>query len=318
MDAVVLAGGYATRLWPITRHRPKMLLPVGEGTVIDRILSAVEDDDRIDTVYVSTNERFAERFERYLAETEFQKPQLSIERGIEETQKLGVIGALSQLVDRENVDDDMLVVAGDNLFSFDIGEFLDFFEDREGSVLAAYDVGSLEEASSYGILELDGSRVVDFCEKPDDPPDTLAALACYAFRAEDVRFEEYLSGENNPDEPGWFVQWLQDRVPMHAFTFDGEWFDIGTPENYLRAVWWRLDGETLVADDATVENSTLGGNVHVMSGATVRDSELSSALVFPDSTVVESILEESIVDHDAVVDGFELAESLVGAHSRLF
>jgi glucose-1-phosphate thymidylyltransferase len=317
MEAVVLAGGYATRLWPLTRHRPKMLLPVGEATVIDRTLAQLEADDRIDTVYLSTNERFADDFAAHLADSQFEKPRLSVEETVEEGEKLGVVGALAQLVDRESIEEDLLVVAGDNLLEFELGSFLDFFERRAGSVLAAYDVGSREQATSYGIVELDGERVVDFQEKPDDPPSTLASIACYGLRAEDIRFAEYLEADNNPDEPGWFLGWLQARRRVDAFTFDGAWFDIGTPENYLRAVRWALDGDRLVADSATVEGSTLGENVHVMPGATLRDSTVEGSLVFPGATVEETDLRDSIVDREAVVRDLTLSGALVGAHSQL-
>lgn len=317
MEAVVLAGGYATRLWPITRHRPKMLLPVGEETVIDRILAELERDDRIGRVYVSTNKRFAEDFETHLAQSGFEKPQLSIEQTIDEDQKFGVVGALAQLVQREGIDDDLLVVAGDNILSFGLDSFLDFFEDTDGSALAAYDVGSTDRATSYGIVELDGKRVVDFQEKPDDPTSTLAAIACYAFPAEDVRFEQYLAGEHNPDEPGWFIQWLHDRRPVYAYTFDGAWFDIGTPESYFEAVAWALDGGALIADGATVENCDIGANVHVMADATVRDTTLSGSLVFPGATVENATLRDSIVDRDALVNGLDLSGALVGAHTQL-
>ena len=101
MDAVVLAGGYATRLWPITRHRPKMFLPIGEETVIDIIFAELEADARIDRVFVSTNARFAPHFEEFLAARPYRKPQLSIEQTTDEDEKFGVIGALAQLVDRD-------------------------------------------------------------------------------------------------------------------------------------------------------------------------------------------------------------------------
>ncbi|MEF8812408.1 MAG: NDP-sugar synthase [Halovenus sp.] len=318
MEAVVLAGGYATRLWPITRNRPKMLLPVGGATVIDRILSALETDNRVETVYVSTNERFADDFRAHLDSTGFEKPQLSIEETIDEGEKFGVVGALAQLVDREGIaGDNLLVVAGDNVISFDLSDFLDFFISRGTSTLAAYDVGSRDQATSYGLVDLEGDRVVDFQEKPADPPSTLVSIACYAFPAEDVRFEEYLSTGNNPDEPGWFIQWLQERCPIHAFTFDGAWFDIGTPEGYLDAVEWKLDGESVVADGATVRDSQLGTNVHVMGDATVVGSTLERTVVFPGATVTDSRLRNSIVDRDAVLDGLDTTDALVGAHTRL-
>ncbi|WP_114578049.1 sugar phosphate nucleotidyltransferase [Saliphagus sp. LR7] len=318
MKAVVLAGGYATRLWPITKDRPKMFLPIGDSTVIDRILEELEGDDRISEVFVSTNERFAESFEDHLAESEFEKPTLSVEDTSAEDEKFGVVGALAQLVSREGVDDDLLVIAGDNLMSFAVGDFLDFFEESGGPTIAAYDVGSVEKAKSYGLVELEGDRVVDFQEKPDNPASTLVSIACYAFPRESVSLlSEYLAGDNNPDEPGWFVQWLVDREPTYAFTFEGAWFDIGTPESYLEAVRWQLEGESIVADTARVEDSTIGADVHVMDGATVEGSHLEGSLVFPEATIRDADVRRSIIDEGTVLEGLDLAGALIGAHTRI-
>jgi len=318
MKAIVLAGGYATRLWPITKHRPKMFLPVGESTVIDTVFADLEADDRISEVFVSTNERFAADFESYLADSEFEKPTLSVEETTAEDEKFGVVGALAQLIDREGVEEDLIVVAGDNLISFDIAAFVDFFEAKETPALAAYDVGSKERARSYGLVDLDGDRVVDFQEKPDDPKSTLVSIACYAFPADDLPlFEEYLDAGENPDEPGWFIQWMQARQAVHAFTFDGAWFDIGTPESYLDAVAWHLDGDDWVHPTATVEDSRLRGNVHVMAGAEVVDSTLERTVVFPDATIRNADVRGSIIDEETRVENLDLADALIGAHSTM-
>ncbi len=318
MKAVVLAGGYATRLWPITKNRPKMFLPVGDSTVIDRIFAELEADDRIEEVFVSTNERFADDFREHLADADYEKPTLSIEDTSEEDEKFGVVGALAQLFERENVADDTLVIAGDNLISFDVSDFVDFFEAKSTPTIAAYDVGSYERAKSYGLVDLEGDEVVDFQEKPDDPKSTLVSIACYAFPADVVPlFDEYLAAGENPDEPGWFIQWLQSRTGVHAYTFEGAWFDIGTPESYLDAVAWTLDGDSLVADDATVENTVLGEDVHVMDGAEVVDSSLDRAVVFPDATLYECDVRESIIDRDTRLENIDFSGALVGAHTHI-
>ncbi|MFB6110653.1 MAG: sugar phosphate nucleotidyltransferase [Halodesulfurarchaeum sp.] len=318
MDAVVLAGGYATRLWPITRHRPKMFLPIGDETVIDRIFSSLEADDRIETVYVSTNERFAPDFREHLDRRNYEKPQLSVEETTAESEKFGVIGALAQLVDREGVDDDLVVLAGDNLISFDVSDFIDFFETNGTPTIAAYDVGSRDRATSYGVVELDGTAVTNFQEKPAEPQSTLVSIAAYAFPAGAISLlEAYLEGDNNPDEPGWFIQWLQARQPVHAFTFDGAWFDIGTPESYLEAVRWALDGETVVAEDATLESTTLGENVHVMSGARIADSVLENSVIFPGATIRNCTVRDSIVDEQTRLENIDFSGALVGAHTEI-
>jgi glucose-1-phosphate thymidylyltransferase len=318
MDAVVLAGGFATRMWPITYHRPKMFLPLAEGTVLGRILDDLEADERIDRVLVSTNREYADDFRDYIAGSRFEKPTVSVEETSYEGEKLGVVGALAQLIERENVTDDLLVVAGDNYIGFDLGEFVDAFEGHDAPTLAAYDVGSKERATSYGVVTLDEDRVVDFQEKPEAPESTMVSIACYAFPSDAVGlFREYLESGNNPDEPGWLIQWLHRRVPTYAFPFSEAWFDIGEPNAYLETVAYVLDGESQVADSATVEGSTIGENVLVLENAEIHDSTLRDTVVFDDAEIRNATLRQSIVDEAAVVEGLGLSESLVGPYTDL-
>jgi len=317
MDAVVLAGGYATRLWPITRHRAKPLLPVAGEPIVDHILRPLEDEDRVDTVYVSTNERFADDFREHLDEVGYEKTELVVEPTREEDEKLGTVGALAELVERVKIDDDLLVIAGDNLFSFEVSEFLDYFEDHGTPSLVAYDVGSREEASSYGLVELDGDRVVGFEEKPDEPESTLVSIACYAFPADALgRLDEYLSGDGNPDAPGYFVEWLHEREDVGAYTFDGAWFDVGTRGSYLDANAYLSDG-ALVEEGAVVEGTELGDNVYVTRGAIVEDSVLERTVVFGDATLRDCSLRNSVVDSETSLENVDLSGALVGAHTSL-
>ncbi|RQG97186.1 sugar phosphate nucleotidyltransferase [Natrarchaeobius chitinivorans] len=318
MKAIVLAGGYATRLWPITRHRPKMFLPVGDATVIDRIFTELEADDRISEVFVSTNRRFADHFREHLSSSRYEKLTLTVEETTAETEKLGVVGALSQLVEREGIEEDTVVIAGDNLLSFDVSEFVDAFQSGTSPLLAVYDVGSVDRASSYGVVAVDDGEVADFTEKPANPESSLVSIACYGFPAEALSLlSTYLEDGNNPDEPGWFVQWLLEREAIRAFTFDEAWFDIGTPESYLDAVAWHLEGETRVAESATVEGTTMGENVHVMSGAEVTDAYLTESIVFPNATIDDCEVRSSIIDRDTDLDGLQFNGALVGAHTQI-
>ncbi|WIV67499.1 NDP-sugar synthase [Natrialbaceae archaeon AArc-T1-2] len=318
MKAIVLAGGYATRLWPITKHRPKMLLPIGDTTVIDRIVADLEADDRISEVFVSTNQRFASRFREYIADSRFEKLTLTVEETTAESQKLGVVGALAQLVEREGIDEDTVVIAGDNLLSFDVGEFVDFFQRTDTPCIAAYDVETTDRATSYGVVSLEDGRVVDFQEKPANPNSTLVSIACYGFPAATLeRLETYLEGGHNPDEPGWFIEWLQDREDVFAFPFEEAWFDIGTPESYLDALAWHLDGGIHVAETATVTGSTLGDDVQIMAGAEVVDAHLERSIVFPETTVRDCEVRSSIVDRETTIAELNVQDALIGAHTRI-
>jgi len=320
MHAVVLAGGYATRLWPITKNRPKMLLPIGDTTVIGTIFDALEREARIEDVYVSTNEAFADTFETYLDKSEYDKPQLSVEDTTEESEKFGVVGALTQLIERENLTEDTLVIAGDNVISFDISEFLDSFEANTNPTLAAYDVGSYDRATEYGLVELnDDDEVIDFQEKPDDPKSTLVSIACYGFPSDTLpKLDDYLAADNNPDEPGWFIEWLQNRETVHAYTFEEAWFDIGTPESYLDAIAWHLDGDNYVHPKADVSDAELGENVQVLANATITDdATITDSVVFPEATIKGGELRRSLVDQDTHIESLELSGAVIGAHTRL-
>ncbi len=295
-----------------------MFLPVGETTIIDRIYADLETDDRIEKVYVSTNERFAVDFEAHLADTAYDKPRLSIEETRKEDEKFGVVKALGKLIDREEIDDDLLVIAGDNLFDFEIDAFLDYFERKEAPTIAVYDIGSPELATSYGVVDLEGDRVVDFQEKSDKPAGTHVSTGCYAFPRETLSlFSTYLEAGNDPDEPGWFVKWLQSRDPTYAYTFEGTWFDVGTLESYLDAVAWYLDDESLIAENATLENTTIGSNVHVMSEATLIDSIVERAVIFPGATVESTSVRNSIIDEGAALSGLDLDDAMIGAYTRI-
>lgn len=295
-----------------------MFLPIGEGTVIDTVLGDLETDSRIDEVFISTNERFETDFDEFLSESAYSKPTLSVEDSGAEDEKFGVIGALDQLVHRESIEDDLVVVAGDNLISFGLSDFIDFFESKQSPVLAAYDVGSREKATSYGLVELEGDEVMNFQEKPDDPQSTLVSIACYAFPEETLPLlGTYLLDGNNPDEPGWFLQWLQSRDSVYAFTFDGAWFDIGTPESYLEAIQWWLEGDTMIANEATVDVTNVGENVHVMPGATVVGSEVTNTIVFPGADVISSTIDDGIVDSNATVRDVDIDQAVVGSNARI-
>ena len=150
--------------------------------------------------------------------------------------RLGAIGDL-QLVISTGIDDDLLVAAGDSLFSDPLDGFVRFARERAAPVIAAYDVGDLEEIKRLSAIEVDeDSRVTSFQEKPERPTSTLAGIALYFYpRSMLPLVAEYLEAGNNPDQPGRLLQWLHERTPVYAWLVPGRWFDIGTPETLAEA-----------------------------------------------------------------------------------
>jgi glucose-1-phosphate thymidylyltransferase len=235
MKVVVLAAGYATRLRPLTDTWAKELLPVGGRPIVDWILDAVEAVPSVDGIHLVTNRRKAPAFETW---AEGRRVQVHDDGTTSNEDRLGAIGDLRFVVERAALDDDLLVIAGDNLFEFSLTDYELFWRAKgEASAVAVRDVGSLELATHYGIVALDdGGRIVDFVEKPADPPSTLAATATYLFHRAHVRLlDDYLSAGNSSDQPGRFVEWLCRRAPVYGWEFDGAWYDIGDSEQLLGA-----------------------------------------------------------------------------------
>jgi glucose-1-phosphate thymidylyltransferase len=240
MKAIVLAAGYATRLRPLTDTIAKELLPVGGRPIIDWILDRLGEVDGLDGVHVVTNAQKAAQFERWAAG---RAVTIHDDGTTSNDDRLGAIGDIAFVLDRTGLVDDLLVIAGDNLFTFSLAGLVGFWRSKGiASALAVHDVGSLELARKYGIVELDAdNRVVDFVEKPEDPPSTLAATATYVYHREHVPLvRRYLEEGKPPDQPGRLVEWLCRREPVYGYVFDGEWLDIGDPAQLQEAdTRWR-------------------------------------------------------------------------------
>ena len=235
MKAIVLAAGYATRLRPLTDTRAKELLPVGGRPIIDWIIDAITAVQIVDEIHIVTNSPKVEAFMRWARGRDV----IVHDDGTSSNEdRLGAIGDMLFVIEQAQIDDDLLVIAGDNLFEFSLADFAAFWRTKgKASAVAVRDVGSLELASHYGIVALgDDGRVIDFEEKPADPPSTLAATATYLFHREHARLiASYLDGEHGADQPGRFVGWLQRHEPVFGWLFDATWYDIGNHDQLLEA-----------------------------------------------------------------------------------
>ena len=235
MKAIILAAGYATRLSPVTHDRiAKQLLPIGGRPMLDWVCDKVEEVTP--EIHVVTNARFAADFQRWAVGRD--GVSVHDDGTVSNDDRLGAIGDMAFVLERIGADDDLLVIAGDNLFDFALTDFVAFTETKgEASAVAVYDCGDLELATHYGVVEAgDEDRVIGFEEKPSEPRSTLVATAAYLYDREHVPLvAKYLVDGNPPDQPGRLIAWLYPREAVFAYRFPGLWFDIGNPDQLLVA-----------------------------------------------------------------------------------
>lgn len=240
MKAVVLCAGYATRLYPLTKDTPKPLLPVGGKPILEWILDQLKPIQDLQAVYLVTNGKFAEHFEKWSKTVSFPWPIEVVNDGTTTNEtRLGAIGDLALVLKEKKVGhEDILVLAGDNFFDSSLKEFADFGKARRpGGVIAVYDVKDKELAKQYGLVETapDG-KVKAFYEKPANPPTTLASCGVYWLPKETRSLlDKYLADGHNPDQPGHYMRWLAETASLYATPIKGKWLDIGDLASYEKA-----------------------------------------------------------------------------------
>jgi glucose-1-phosphate thymidylyltransferase len=228
MDALILAAGYGTRLGELTKDTPKPLLDVGGRPMLEHILDRVLEGGQVRRVVVVSNHRFVGNFERWAAGWT-RVPVVVVDDGTESNEtRLGANGDIRFAIEKAGVQDDLLVVGGDNLFTFDLARFIAFSaEHRAGNVL--YDVGSLELAKLYGVADLAADqRITAMVEKPPAPRSTLASTCIYFWGREHLPlYERYLAEGHDKDRTGSFLAWAHRVIPVYGWRGEGEWWDIG-------------------------------------------------------------------------------------------
>jgi glucose-1-phosphate thymidylyltransferase len=241
MNVLILCAGYATRLYPLTRDKAKPLLDVAGKPMIEWVLDNLAPIPDIENVYIVTNDKFAADFQRWADDYKKRQPKLNFkiinDGSHSDDDKLGAIGDINLVVTRENLaTSDLIIVAGDNLFSEPLDHFAEFARKHRATV-ATYDVGDLEEIKKYNNIEInDEGEIIDFEEKPKKPKSTVTGIALYYFSADTVgMFPTYIAAGNNPDQPGRFIQWLYKHMPVYTYQIKGTWFDIGSKETLEEA-----------------------------------------------------------------------------------
>jgi glucose-1-phosphate thymidylyltransferase len=241
MKVIILAAGYATRLYPLTLTQPKPLLLVAGKPMVEHVLDNIAPIPGIDRVIVVTNAKFAGHFQKWADNYRATKSKLDFtivnDGSTDDSNKLGAIGDMNLVLSKEKIDDDVIVVAGDNLFSESLEDYGRVCREKNAPVLAVYDVGNLEEIKKYNSISIDNDgKITFFEEKPKEPKSTLTGIALYYYPKSVLPLiKQYVAEGNNPDQPGRLVQWLYPRTPFYTWRVPGIWFDIGSKETLEEA-----------------------------------------------------------------------------------
>ena len=241
MKLIILAAGYATRLYPLTLNQPKPLLPVAGKPMLEHVLDNISTIRDIDHAYIVTNAKFVDHFEKWASS--YRPDDLHFrftivnDHSTDDSNKLGAIGDMHLVLTQCDVNDDIIVVGGDNLFSHDLHEFGGYCKEKNAPVTGVYDVGDLEQIKKYNAIDIDeNNRITYFEEKPKEPKSTLTGIALYYYPQSVLpMIHQYIAEGNNPDQPGRLVQWLYPRTPFYVWKVPGVWYDVGSIETLEEA-----------------------------------------------------------------------------------
>jgi glucose-1-phosphate thymidylyltransferase len=241
MQLLILAAGYATRLYPLTLNQPKPLLPVAGRPMINHVLDHLSGIQGIEKVLVVTNNKFISHFEQWSASYDKKGAGFDFkiinDGSTSDDDKLGAIGDINLVIEKEKIQGDLIVVAGDNLFDQSLVDFGRLCAEKKAPVLGVYDVKDWELVKKYNSISVDESgKITHFEEKSPQPKSTLTGIALYYYPSTVIPLiKQYIAEGNNPDQPGRLVQWLYPQMDFFTWQVPGQWFDIGGKESLEEA-----------------------------------------------------------------------------------
>jgi glucose-1-phosphate thymidylyltransferase len=236
MKTIILAAGYATRLYPLTINKPKALLEVGNKPIINHLMDKIHKIPEIDEVHVVTNNKFFKIFQEWADNFESHK-KISIvnDMTMSNEDRLGAVGDINFTINEKKIDDHILIIASDNLFEFELKDFIEFSKNKGTSTVAALDLLEKEKiAKRFGTIEIDNNnKIISFEEKPENPKSTLASTACYFIHKDHLSpLKDWINAkEGKIDNSGEMIKYLSETLGAHSFVFTGRWFDIGSKEH---------------------------------------------------------------------------------------
>lgn len=307
--ALLLAGGFATRLWPLTEKRAKPLLPLAGKALIRHIIDNLPPKIEI---IISTNQAFQEDFKALQKDYANRNIHVFIEDSASDQSKKGALAATALVIDEFDINTPLLLIAGDNYFGFDISDFLAAYSGK--TLLAIYDTKSLQLAKQFGVVQVEGTKLVSFVEKPADPPSTLVSTGCYIFAPQHLALIQEYAQISADNLGGIFEYLLQKNEEAEVFTFAGEWIDIGSFESYLKA-HTTLMKENQIHPRSIVDNCELGEAVEIGKDCYLHNCVLDQVIIMDGCKIKDARLRGCIIDKDCIIEGVDMDHKMIRARS---
>lgn len=233
MKCLILAAGYATRLYPLTENFPKPLLTVGDRAILDWLLEDIDKSGVVDQYVVISNHKFAHHFRAWAGEQHF--PITVLDDGTESNEtRLGAVRDVQFAIERLHLNDDLLVIAGDNLLDFSLTDFINYQREKQTTCIMRYYEPSIEKLRKTGVAVVDNEdRIINMEEKPVEPKSHWCTPPFYIYKASDVGLVMVgIESGCGVDAPGSFIAWLSLVTPVHAYEMPGKRYDIGNLASY--------------------------------------------------------------------------------------
>jgi len=315
MHAFILAGGFATRLWPLTEKRAKPLLPLAGIPLIEYLVRDIPEDV---PVTISTNATFKEAFEDWAKDFGRSNVEILIEDVKSDDQKLGALGATAQWITDAQIDDDVLLLTGDNYCGFSFDAFLEAAT-PDTTLIAVHDIGDLEKAKAFGTVIVENSQLATrnsqlvsaFEEKPKSPKTTLVNTGCSLLPKSTLPFLVEYAKEHPDNVGGIFEELLHKGKQIECFSFTEPWFDIGSFDAYIEATKELVGDAVITEEGARFERSKRNGSVVIGSHSQVIDSDLTDVVIFENCVIEDCVLSNCVLDKGCKLKGIDLTGKML-------
>lgn len=313
MKCIILAGGFATRLWPLTENKAKPLLHLKDRPLISHIVEKLPKETEI---IISTNAVFESDFKEWAKGFTDRNLKIFVEDSAGDDFKKGALGATAFVIESEDIKEDLILLAGDNYFAFDMNDLLNRFTDNP--LLAAYDIKNLEEARKFGVVIQKDGKAIGFQEKPEQPKSTLVSTGCFIFPAKNLKDIVHYAKEKNDDLGGIFEYLVKQGETIDVFEFEDAWVDIGSYEAYLQANKELLAGEVIEREGVQKEgvNEFIGG-VYLGKNVVVRNSVIENSVILDGGEIDNCVIRNCVIDENCHLKNLDLSHKMIRQGSRI-